>query len=97
MKNLQPFGAFVEFLPSKDGLLHVSEISWDRVDNVEDVLHVGDKISVKLVDIDKKTGKFKLSHRVLMPKPEGYTESRPQRPPRPQGARPQRNNRRTNE
>ncbi len=95
VKNILDFGAFVEFLPSKDGLLHVSEISWDRVDNVEDVLHVGDKVSVKLVDIDKKTGKFKLSHRVLTPKPEGYVEPRPQRPVRPQGARPQRNIHRT--
>ena len=73
----------------------MSEISWDRVDNVEDVLHVGDKVSVKLVDIDKKTGKFKLSHRVLTPKPEGYVEPRPQRPVKPQGARPQRNIHRT--
>lgn len=87
VKNLQPFGAFVEFLPSKDGLLHVSEISWNRVENVEDVLKEGDHITVKLIDIDKKTGKFKLSHRVLTPKPEGYIEPKPQRPARPQGAR----------
>jgi polyribonucleotide nucleotidyltransferase len=78
VKNLQTFGAFVEFLPGKDGLLHVSEISWERVNNVEDVLKVGDKIRVKLIEVDKKTGKYKLSHRVLTPKPEGYVE-RPQR------------------
>ncbi len=87
VKNLQTFGAFVEFLPGKDGLLHISELSWDRVNNVEDVLKVGDKIKVKLTEIDKKTGKFKLSHRVLLPKPEGYVErpqrERPERPNRP--------------
>ncbi len=85
VKNLQTFGAFVEFLPGKDGLLHVSEINWSRVENVEDVLKVGDKIKVKLIEIDKKTGKFKLSHRVLLPKPEGYVEPqrRPERKPAP--------------
>ena len=85
VKNLQTFGAFVEFLPGKDGLLHVSEINWSRVENVEDVLKVGDKIKVKLIDVDKKTGKFKLSHRVLLPKPEGYVEPqrRPERKPAP--------------
>lgn len=88
VKNLQTFGAFVEFLPGKDGLLHVSEINWSRVENVEDVLKVGDKVKVKLIDIDKKTGKFKLSQRVLLPKPEGYVE--PQRKPeRPRGPRPE--------
>jgi polyribonucleotide nucleotidyltransferase len=88
VKNIQPFGAFVEFLPGKDGLLHVSEISWNRVDNVEDVLKVGDHVNVKLVDVDKKTGKFKLSHRVLTPKPEGYVEPKPQRPSKPHAPRP---------
>ena len=85
VKNLQTFGAFVEFLPGKDGLLHVSEINWSRVENVEDVLKVGDKIKVKLIEVDKKTGKFKLSHRVLLPKPEGYIEPqrRPERKPAP--------------
>ncbi len=94
VKNLQPFGAFVEFLPGKDGLLHVSEISWKRVDNVEEVLQEGDMITVKLIDIDKKTGKFKLSHRVLTPKPEGYVEQRPQRQFRQQDRRPQSGNNR---
>lgn len=91
VKNIQAFGAFVEFLPGKDGLLHVSEISWNRIDNVEDVLKVGDHINVKLVDIDKKTGKFKLSHRVLTPKPEGYVEPRTQRPARPFSPKPNNN------
>lgn len=89
VKNLQTFGAFVEFLPGKDGLLHISELSWGRVNNIEDVLKVGDKIKVKLTEIDKKTGKFKLSHRVLLPKPEGYVE-------RPQRERPERSNRPNN-
>jgi polyribonucleotide nucleotidyltransferase len=72
--KLMPFGAFVEFLPGKDGLLHVSEISWERVENVEDVLKEGDVVEVKLVEIDPKTGKLKLSRKALLPKPEGYVE-----------------------
>ncbi|MDD3668493.1 MAG: polyribonucleotide nucleotidyltransferase [Bacteroidales bacterium] len=92
VKNLQTFGAFVEFLPGKDGLLHISELAWERVNNVEDVLKVGDKIKVKLIEVDKKTGKYKLSHRVLLPKPEGFVE-RPQRerPERPNNNRPSNN------
>lgn len=70
VKNIQAFGAFVEFLPGKDGLLHISEISWDRIDSMEGVLAEGDKIKVKLVEVDKKTGKFRLSAKVLLPKPE---------------------------
>jgi polyribonucleotide nucleotidyltransferase len=69
VKNIQPFGAFVEILPGKDGLLHISEIDWKRIDNVESVLKVGDEIQVKLIDIDKN-GKLKLSRKVLLPKPE---------------------------
>ena len=64
-----PFGAFVEFLPGKDGLLHISEIKWERVENVSDVMEEGEEIKVKLIDIDKKTGKFKLSRKVLLPRP----------------------------
>lgn len=79
VKSLQAFGAFVEILPGKDGLLHISEISWDRVANVTDVLKEGDKIQVKLIEVDSKTGKLKLSHRALLPKPEGYKE--PERRP----------------
>jgi len=70
VKNIQPFGAFVEILPGKDGLLHISEIDWTRLDNVESVLKVGDEIKVKLIEIDKKTGKLKLSRKVLLPRPE---------------------------
>ncbi|MFA9198324.1 polyribonucleotide nucleotidyltransferase [Aquirufa sp. KTFRIE-69F] len=70
VKNIQAFGAFVEFLPGKDGLLHISEISWDRIDTMDGVFKEGDKIKVKLVEVDKKTGKFRLSAKVLLPKPE---------------------------
>lgn len=70
VKNIQTFGAFVEILPGKDGLLHISEIEWHRLKDVESVLKVGDEIDVKLIEIDKKTGKLKLSRKVLLPKPE---------------------------
>ena len=81
ISSIMPYGAFVEFMPGKDGLLHISEIDWKRLETVEQAgLKEGDTISVKLVDIDAKTGKFKLSHKVLLPKPEGYEE----RPPRPE-------------
>ena len=77
-----PYGAFVEFLPGKDGLLHISEMDWKRLETIEETgLKEGDDIDVKLLDIDQKTGKFKLSHKVLIPKPEGYVE-RPERPAR---------------
>jgi len=82
-----PYGCFVEIMPGKDGLLHISEIDWKRLETVEDAgLKEGDKINVKLVEIDQKTGKYKLSHRVLIPKPEGYVE----RERRPRGERRQR-------
>ena len=70
VKNIMPFGAFVEFMPGKDGLLHISEIKWERIENMDGVLEPGEDIQVKLVDIDKKTGKFRLSRKVLLPKPE---------------------------
>jgi polyribonucleotide nucleotidyltransferase len=70
VKNITAFGAFVEVLPGKDGLLHISEIDWKRLDKVESVLKVGDEIDVKLIEIDSKTGKLKLSRKVLLPKPE---------------------------
>ena len=69
VKNIMPFGAFVEFMPGKDGLLHISEIKWERLENMEGVLEAGEEITVKLIDVDKKTGKFKLSRKVLLPKP----------------------------
>jgi polyribonucleotide nucleotidyltransferase len=70
VKNLAAFGAFVEILPGKEGLLHISEIDWKRVEKVEDVLTTGDKIEVKLIEIDQKSGKLRLSRKALMPKPE---------------------------
>ncbi|MDX2190816.1 MAG: polyribonucleotide nucleotidyltransferase [Bacteroidota bacterium] len=69
VKAIQTYGAFVEFLPGKDGLLHISEIKWERLENMEGVLEVGEHIKVKLIDVDPKTGKFKLSRKVLIPKP----------------------------
>jgi len=74
VKTLQSFGAFIEILPGKDGLLHISEISWERTENVEAVLKEGDELDVKLIDVDRKTGKLKLSAKALLPKPEGYKE-----------------------
>ena len=70
VKTIQPYGAFVEFLPKKEGLLHISEVSWKRLENLEGVLKEGDKIKVKLIGIDHKTGKFKLSRKALIPKPD---------------------------
>lgn len=76
VKSIMPYGAFVEFLPGKQGLLHISEVSWKRLDTLEGVLNENDKIKVKLTGTDPKTGKFKLSRKVLLPKPEGMTEER---------------------
>jgi len=70
VKSILAFGAFIEILPGKDGLLHISEIDWNRVEKVEDVLKEGDMVEVKLIEIDKKSGKYKLSRKVLLPKPE---------------------------
>ena len=78
--SILEFGAFVEILPGKEGLLHVSEIAWNKTENVEDVLTVGQEVDVKLLEIDAKTGKMRLSMRALTPKPEGYVE--PERRPR---------------
>lgn len=74
VKSIMPYGAFVEFMPGKQGLLHISEVSWSRLDNLEGVLKEGDAIKVKLLDVDPKTGKYRLSRKVLMEKPEGYVE-----------------------
>jgi polyribonucleotide nucleotidyltransferase len=68
VRSIQPFGAFVEFLPGKDGLLHISEISWARLPSMDGVLQLGEELQVKLVEIDQKTGKFRLSRKVLLPK-----------------------------
>ena len=81
VKSILEFGAFVEILPGKDGLLHISEIDWGKTDKVEDVLSVGDEVEVKLLEIDPKTNKMRLSRRALLEKPEGYVE--PDRRPRP--------------
>ena len=82
VKSIMPYGCFVEILPGKEGLLHISEIAWKRLETVEEAgIKEGDHIQVKLLEIDPKTGKYKLSHRVLVDKPEGYQE-RPRRPRR---------------
>ena len=83
VQSIMPYGCFVEILPGKDGLLHISEIDWKRLETVEEAgIKVGDTITVKLIDIDQKTGKYKLSAKVLKPKPEGYVER--ERRPRPE-------------
>jgi len=92
VRSIMPYGCFVEIMPGKDGLLHISEIDWKRLETVEEAgIKEGDKITVKLLEIDSKTGKYKLSHRVLIEKPEGYVE-RPAR--RERGDRPERGERR---
>ena len=83
--SIMPYGCFVEFMPGKEGLLHISEMAWRRLETVEEMgLKEGDTIQVKLLEIDEKTGKFRLSHRVLEEKPEGW-EERPRRPRRENG------------
>ena len=83
VKSIMPYGCFVEILPGKEGLLHISEIEWKRLETVEEAgIKEGDKIQVKLLEIDQKTGKYKLSHKVLVEKPEGYVER--ERRPRPE-------------
>lgn len=75
VKSIMPFGAFVEFMPGKDGLLHISEIKWERLETMEGVMEVGEHVKVKLVEVDKKTGKFRLSRKVLLPKPPRKEEA----------------------
>lgn len=81
VRSIQPYGAFVEIMPGKDGLLHISEVAYERLANLDGVLKEGDLISVKLIGVEDKTGKLKLSRKVLLQKPEGYVE-RPAAPPR---------------
>jgi len=81
VKGIQTFGAFVEILPGKQGLLHISEIDWQRIEKVEDVLNEGDEVEVKLLEVDNKNGKLSLSRKVLLPVPEGFVPPAP-RPPR---------------
>ena len=83
--SILDFGAFIEILPGKEGLLHVSEIAWTKTEKVEDVLTVGQEVDVKLLEIDAKTGKMRLSMRALTEKPEGYVEPKPSRGPRREG------------
>ena len=83
VKSILPFGAFIEFLPGQDGMMHISEMEYRRLESFDGILSVGDEIEVKLIAIDEKTGKYKLSHKALLPKPEGYVE--PERKPRPSG------------
>jgi polyribonucleotide nucleotidyltransferase len=75
VKSIMPFGAFVEFMPGKDGLLHISEIKWERLETMDGVMQVGEEVKVKLVEVDKKTGKFRLSRKVLLPKPAQKEEA----------------------
>ena len=82
VKNIMDFGAFVEFMPGKDGLLHISEITWDRLESMQGVFTEGEKIKVKLVEVDKKTGKFRLSKKALDPRPERAASEGEQRQPR---------------
>ncbi|MCM1020803.1 MAG: polyribonucleotide nucleotidyltransferase [Muribaculum sp.] len=96
VRSILDFGAFVEFMPNRDGLLHISEISWDRLPDMEaSGIKEGDTLTVKLIEVDKKSGKFRLSMRALQPKPEGYVEPQraPRGPRREGGERPQRNDR----
>lgn len=97
VSSVMPYGCFVQFMPGKDGLLHISEIDWKRFATIEETgLKEGDTIDVKLIEIDPKTGKFSLSHKVLLPKPEGYVEPerRPRRERRDDGERRERRPRR---
>ena len=76
VKSIMPYGAFVEFLPGKQGLLHISEVTWKRLESLEGILKEGDLVKVKLIGTDPKTGKFKLSRKILLPKPEGKTDQK---------------------
>ena len=87
VRSIMPYGAFIEFMPGKDGLLHISEFDWKRLESVEEAgFKEGDEIDVKLLEVDPKTGKYKLSRKVLLEKPEGYVE----RPERERSERPNR-------
>ena len=85
--SIVEFGAFLEFLPGKEGLMHISEYDWGRTETLEGLIEEGDEFQVKVINIDEKTGKIKLSRKALLPKPEGYEEERPARGPRREGER----------
>ena len=74
VKSIMPFGAFIEFMPGKEGLLHISEIKWERVEKMDGVMEEGESVKVKLTEVDQKTGKFRLSRKVLLPRPERKPE-----------------------
>jgi polyribonucleotide nucleotidyltransferase len=74
--RIEPYGAFLEFAPGKDGLLHVSEIDWQRVESVEDYMRLGDEVDVKIIEVDRD-GRVRFSRKALLPKPEGYVEREP--------------------
>jgi len=86
VKSIMPFGAFVEFLPGKQGLVHISEVSWKRLETLEGLVHEGDVMKVKLIGTDPKSGKFKLSRKILMPKPDGQGQPRQEQTPPQEGA-----------
>ena len=97
VKSIVAFGAFVEIMPGKEGLLHVSELDWKRIESASEIMKENDIVEVKLIGVDEKTGKLKLSRRALLPKPEGYVErdqSRESRPPRREGGHDRRDDRR---
>ena len=97
VKSILAFGAFVEFMPGKDGLLHISEIGWNRLDSMEaSSIKEGDELTVKLLEIDPKTGKFRLSMKALQPRPEGYVEPERRERREPRGERNDRGDRRNN-
>ena len=79
MVSIVEFGAFLEFLPGKEGLMHISEYDWGRTETLEGLIEEGDEFQVKVINIDEKTGKIKLSRKALLPKPEGYEEEKPAR------------------
>ncbi len=85
VKSIMPFGAFVEFMPGKQGLVHISEVSWKRLETLEGLVHEGDVMKVKLIGTDPKSGKFKLSRKILMPKPDGQGQSRQEQTPPQEG------------
>jgi len=88
VKSIVSFGAFIEILPGKEGLLHVSELDWKRIESASDVLKENEMVEVKLIGVDEKTGKLKLSRRALLPKPEGYADRETQHDYRPSGGDP---------
>ena len=90
VRSIMPYGAFVEILPGKDGLLHISEVAWERLDSVEGILKEGERIQVKLIEVDKKTGKLKLSRKALLPKPAGMPERSKPNEEQSNGGKPQR-------